>query len=224
MKRIPKPTEILLWVYGVGLAGMLLPWTHNIFIIIIPLNLLFAAAFLFYGHKPERRVIPAAVFIFITSFIIEAVAVNSGAIFGSYSYGKALGPKLWNTPVIIGLNWFVLLYSTNAIARQLWSILPAGCFRKSSVLLSIAFVTISGSLLMVFYDLLLEPAATRLDMWTWQGEVIPFRNFMAWFVISLFYQLVIRLAGEDRLNSRALPLWFVQLVFFAVIDLFYFVL
>ncbi len=31
--RLLKSTEILLWVYGVGLAGMLLPFSRELFIV-----------------------------------------------------------------------------------------------------------------------------------------------------------------------------------------------
>jgi putative membrane protein len=220
MKRVSKPLEILLWVYGVGLAGMLIPFTRNIFIAIIPLNLVFAAVFLFFGIKPAARTIYTGLFIFVASFFVEAAGVNTGMIFGSYSYGKALGPGLWNTPLIIGLNWFILIYCTNAIARQLWA--PAGI--KAAVKNKVAellFTVIVGSLLMVGYDLLLEPAAIRLDMWLWEGGVIPFRNYSAWFLLSVIFHLIMRIAGEDRLNTRALPLFTVQLVFFTVTDLYF---
>jgi bisanhydrobacterioruberin hydratase len=220
-KRVSDTTKVLLWVYGVGLTGMLLPFTRELFILITPLNLLFAAGFLFWRHKPEARVIVAGLIIIITSFLIEAAGINSGKIFGSYSYGRALGPSVMNTPLIIGLNWFVLIYCTNAIARQLWGLMRHGSMGSKTVLAEGAFIIITGSLLMVLYDLLLEPAATNLDMWSWTGGTIPMRNFMAWFVISVVYHALYRMWGEDKLNSRALPLFIVQLVFFGVIDLFY---
>jgi putative membrane protein len=219
--KVSDTTKVLLWVYGVGLAGMLIPFSRNLFIFITPLNLLFAAAFLFWRNKPETKVIVTGLVIFITAFIIEAAGVNTGRIFGTYSYGKALGPAVWNTPLIIGLNWFVLIYCTNAIARQLWSLSQHGSNGKKTDLAEGAFIVITGSLLMVLYDLLLEPAAMRLDMWTWLDGNIPLRNFTAWLVISVVYHLVYRMWGEDKLNSRALPLFAVQLLFFAVIDLFY---
>ncbi|MFN2335752.1 MAG: carotenoid biosynthesis protein, partial [Bacteroidales bacterium] len=80
----------------------------------------FALVFLFYGKIPARQVILTGIAIAVTSFLIEAVGVNTGRIFGTYTYGKALGPALWNTPVIIGLNWFLLIYCTNVISRQIW--------------------------------------------------------------------------------------------------------
>ncbi|MDZ7635724.1 MAG: carotenoid biosynthesis protein [Bacteroidales bacterium] len=125
-KRIRGSTKILLWVYGVGLAGMLLPFTRELFIKITPLNLLFAAAFLFYGEKPALRVIITGTVIAVASFLIEAYGVNTGKIFGHYTYGKALGPALLNTPLIIGLNWFLLIYCTNVISRQIWDSMAQG--------------------------------------------------------------------------------------------------
>lgn len=219
--KVSDTTKILLWVYGVGLAGMLLPFTRNLFIQITPLNLLFAVAFLFWRNMPEKKVIVTGFFILITAFLIEAAGVNTGRIFGSYSYGRALGPALWNTPLIIGLNWFALIYCTNAIARQLLSLSRKGRNDRKPGLTGAVFIVITGSLLMVLYDLLLEPAAMRLDMWSWDGENIPFKNFVAWFGISLVYHLIFRLWGEGELNRRAMPLFVTQMLFFAVIDFFY---
>jgi putative membrane protein len=223
-RRILKSTEILIWVYGVGLAGMLLPFTRDLFIIITPLNLLFAAAFLFYGMMPTRRVLITGLVIAVASFLIEAAGVNTGKIFGEYSYGKALGPALLKTPLIIGLNWFLLIYCTNVISRQLWDVLPVRVTGGRGAALSMTlFVILSGSLLMVIYDLLLEPAAMRLDMWSWQGGRVPVRNYVAWFIFSAVFHALVRAWGEEPVNRKALPLFTVQLVFFAVIDLFYLV-
>jgi putative membrane protein len=223
-KRILKSTEILLWVYGVGLAGMLLPFTREIFKIITPLNLLFAVVFLFYRKIPARQVILTGIVVAIASFFIEAAGVNTGRIFGAYTYGKTLGPALFNTPVIIGLNWFLLIYCTNVISRQLLGILPQKVTGRMASLVRSGFVIITGSLLMVLYDLILEPAAIRLDMWSWDGSGIPVQNYLAWFIFSAAFHTLVRLWGEEEINPRALPLFVVQLIFFAVINLFYVVL
>ena len=219
--RILKSTEILLWVYGVGLAGMLLPFSRELFMTITPLNLLFAALFLFWGRWPARQVIFTGLFVAVTSFLIEAIGTNTGEIFGVYSYGRTLGPALLNTPLIIGLNWFLLIYCTNVIGRLLWERLSKGGTGSHAGLQESLFVIITGSLLMVAYDLFLEPAAMRLDMWTWECGVIPFRNYVGWFFFSALFHTVIRLWGEEEPNRRAVPLFAVQLGFFAVIDIFY---
>jgi len=220
-KRINESTKILLWVYGVGLTGMLLPFTRELFIKITPLNLLFAAAFLFYGEKPAPRVIITGSVIAIVSFLIEAYAVNTGKIFGTYTYGKALGPALLNTPLIIGLNWFLLIYCTNLISRQIWSLMPEREPGRLTSVTRFLFIVVSGSMLMVLYDMILEPAAMRLEMWSWEGDRVPARNYLAWFLFSAVFHSVVRLWGEEEINRRALPLFAVQLIFFAVLDLYY---
>ena len=219
--RVPKSTEILLWVYGVGLAGMLMPFTRGLFTAITPLNLLFALVWLFWGKWPARKVIITGAVIAVASFFIEAAGTSTGRIFGVYAYGNTLGPKLLNTPLIIGLNWFLLIYCTNVISRQLWQRIYDGKTGRRSGLIQSIFIVVTGSLLMVFYDLLLEPAAIRLDMWSWECGIIPLRNFLAWFFFSLLFHIYIRYRGEEEINPRALPLFAVQLVFFATIDLFY---
>lgn len=219
--RILKSTEILLWVYGVGLAGMLLPFSRELFMMITPLNLLFAALFLFWGRWPARQVIFTGLFVAVASFFIEAVGTNTGKIFGVYSYGRTLGPALLNTPLIIGLNWFLLIYCTNVISRLLWERLSIGSELSRKGLPESMFVIVTGSLLMVVYDLFLEPAAMRLDMWSWECGVIPFRNYLGWFFFSVLFHTVISLWGEEEPNRRAVPLFAVQVGFFAVIDIFY---
>ena len=219
--RVTKSTEILLWVYGVGLAGMLLPFSRGLFTAITPLNLLFALFWLFWGKWPARQVIITGSVIAVVSFFIEAAGVNTGEIFGVYIYGNTLGPKLLNTPLIIGINWFLLIYCTNVISRQLWDRINGLHNGGRYGLKRSLFIVVTGSMLMVFYDLLLEPAAVRLDMWTWECGIIPLRNFIAWFFLSLVFHIYIRYRGEEEINLRALPLFAVQLGFFAVIDLFY---
>jgi putative membrane protein len=219
--RVSKSTEILLWVYGVGLAGMLLPFSRGLFTAITPLNLLFALLWLFWGKWPARQVVITGSVIAGASFFIEAAGVNTGKIFGVYAYGNTLGPKLLNTPLIIGVNWFLLIYCTNVISRQLWKRITDRQEGSRTGLMRSMFIVVTGSLLMVFYDLLLEPAAIRLDMWSWECGIIPLRNFLAWFFLSLVFHIYIRYRGEEEINPRALPLFAVQLGFFAVIDLFY---
>lgn len=219
--RIPKPVEILLWVYGVGLAGMLLPFSRDFFRSITPLNLIFATLFLFWGRWPARRVIITGLLIAVASFFIEAAGVNTGKIFGTYAYGRTLGPALLNTPLIIGLNWFLLIYCTNVISRRLWDRLPFNAVALVARFTKSLLIIITGSLLMVLYDLILEPAAVRLDMWSWECGVIPLQNYLAWFFLSAVFHTMTRVWGEEEPNDRALPLFAVQLLFFALIDLFY---
>ena len=55
----------------------------------------------------------------MAGFLIEALGVNTGIIFGHYSYGKGLGLKIFNTPVIIGINWLFLSYTCVSVSNYL---------------------------------------------------------------------------------------------------------
>jgi putative membrane protein len=197
---------------------MLLPFSRQLFILITPFNLLFAAYMLFRKARPGTEFIFLGIFIMVTSFLAEAIGVATGRIFGSYSYGRALGPEVWDTPVLIGLNWLVLIYCTNTVARQIWE-RPGST--GTDVRGSIA-VPVTGSLLMVFYDLLLEPAAMKLDMWSWDDGIIPLRNYAAWFVLSLLYHLLFLMVRKGEVNKTALPLYLIQVLFFALINIFFY--
>ena len=89
----------------------------------------------------------------MATLIIEIIGVNTGVLFGTYAYGPAFGPRILHTPVLIGLNWLILIYCSAAIVNHHFK-------QRISRLLA-------GSLLMVAYDLILEYVAPIMDMWSW---------------------------------------------------------
>jgi len=82
------------------------------FLALTPLNLVFSFLLVTYFH-PERTLVFWRNLLVIVSlgFIIELMGVNTGWPFGIYQYEWAFGPQLWNTPIVIGLNWFIMTYS-----------------------------------------------------------------------------------------------------------------
>lgn len=225
MERRSSFTKELIWIYAVGLAGMLIPYTRYYFILITPVNLLVVTGMLFYNHSRwDVRTVFSFTLVGILSFFIEALGVNTGLIFGAYSYGRTLGPALLNTPLLIGLNWVLLVYLCHSVSVMLIEKLPADSFisrlyGKTPVLL----VAFFGGLLMVVYDIILEPAAIQLDMWSWAGVGIPVQNYVAWFLFSFVFILFIGLSRIDTRNKTALPLYLIQLAFFLVLDIWFLV-
>lgn len=211
----------LLWIYAVGLAGMLIPVTRPWFKLITPVNLLVVGGLLFYNHSGwSVRTVFSLVLVGVLSFLVEALGVNTGLIFGDYAYGPTLGPALLNTPLMIGVNWIVLVYICHSVAVSLFGWLPAkGIIRKTFDRAPALMAALLGGLLMVLYDFVLEPSAIALDMWTWGGGGVPLQNYLAWFLISFVFILFI---GLNRINTRnvtAAPVYIIQVVFFGVIDL-----
>lgn len=170
----PQAVKMLIQYYVVGVVGLSLPYTRDFFILLMAPSLLLTMGFLLLFHRewsPLKIVIFAA--IALLGYFVETLGVLTGEVFGSYAYGHALGLIILETPLMIGVNWIMLVYCFWAIAGRLswpvWLKVPM------------------AALLMVAYDFILEPVAIRLDMWYWAGDVIPFQNYAAWFAISLFF-------------------------------------
>ena len=141
--------------------------------------------------------------IFLVSFIVEAIGVASGLLFGNYSYGSGLGYKLLETPIIIGLNWVFVSY----ISASLGCLITRNRFQ--SILIS--------SLIMVVYDVVLEQVAPKLDMWSWQDGVVPIQNYLAWFFMALIFQILLKISKIDFNNRMSLLLLVCQILFFIIL-------
>jgi putative membrane protein len=185
---------------------MIIPQTRELFKAMVPLNLLLnVVVLLIYHGKLDLRFAWKALVIYSAGFIVEIVGVNTGLVFGSYAYGATLGPQLFHTPLIIGMNWLMLVYASLVITSRF---IEQRYFR-----------VLVAAVLMVVYDFALEPAAIDLDMWDWGGAV-PMQNYITWLVISLVLVWFADRSGfVNRENKIAAPLFFVQLGFFIILDL-----
>jgi bisanhydrobacterioruberin hydratase len=194
--------------YSVGIAGMLFPFTFPLFVKLIPLALLLSFTALAFFHDGKLTSAHAFVFsaIFVTGFLIEAIGVNTGVIFGQYHYGSSLGLKLFNTPVIIGLNWLLLVYLT------------ASMLEKTAMHAALKVGT--GALLMLGYDLIIEQVAPVLDMWYWHHDGVPAQNYISWFVIAVIFHALIRGFRLKTSNKLAPVLFACQVIFFFVLFIF----
>lgn len=195
----------LLIFYAVGIAGIVIPQTHELFRSLVPLTLLMNVFLLFIYHG---RITPGfawkAAVLFLAGILVEVAGVHTGWIFGSYEYGPTLGPRILHTPLLIGVNWIMLVYISLAISSRYLD----KSFSRAVI----------GAALMVVYDFSLEPAAIRLSMWDWGGGV-PMQNYIAWFIVSFVFILFADRTGwVNKENKIALPLFFIQILFFIVLD------
>lgn len=193
-------------IYLVGILGMSIPETRGLFQQLTPVNLLFAGFMLFLFHRPfSLKLALLFLLVFLGGFGVEVAGVQTGLIFGSYAYGGTLGLKIAGTPLLIGLNWLMLIYMVYHLLQDL----NTSFFLKATI----------GALMMVAYDLLLEPVAIRLDFWQWGGGAIPLQNYLAWFVISFVFLLIWNLAKAKTSNPVANTLLAAQLSFFLILNL-----
>lgn len=190
--------------YAVGIAGMLIPYTFPLFVKLIPLALLLSSVTLALFHQTfnTKSVILFAVIYFV-GFFIEVTGVYTGIIFGHYIYGSSLGLKLFETPLIIGLNWLLLAY------------ISASVFEK--VKIHPALKIIGASVLMLGYDVITEQIAPVLDMWHWTDKTIPIQNFVAWFFMALVFQTAFRVFRIKTANRLAPVILICQILFFLIL-------
>jgi len=204
-KTLLRAIIILIIFYLVGLTGFIIPVTYEVFSRLTPFALLLSTLFLILFHKPRLngKTVIAFIIIMVLSFFIEAAGVKTGVIFGNYAYGKGLGPKLMDTPLLIGLNWMMLVYCTKVVADRLPGDVKIKIF--------------TASVLMVFYDLIMEQAAGILDMWYWENGIIPVRNYISWLLVALLFHILLKKMRISFSNKMALPVFVVQLMFFLIL-------
>ncbi len=111
------------------------------------------------------------VLVFLLGFTVEQIGVHSGFIFGSYSYSSHLGLSFYGVPLIIGINWTVLSIGAWHISKKIHT--------NKWVNIIIA------SLLMVLFDIAMEPTAIHLNYWKWSNGTIPLYNYISWFFVSI---------------------------------------
>lgn len=209
-KKFP-PKEVkkfLIYFYAIGIAGLLFPFTREVFIYMIPHTLLFSFLLLLFFHEP-MQLKAGIVFltIAITGYFIEVIGVNSGVIFGNYHYEYALGLKILNTPLIIGINWVMLIYCVHIVI-------------KNSAIHFILKALI-GACMMLIYDIIIEPVAMKLHMWEWENNSIPLQNYLAWLLISFVFLLWIEITHTKPKNPIAKRMLIVQLAFFFFLNVFF---
>ena len=166
---------LLLIVYLAGFTGTAF-YDADTLMKLTPANLIFVAL-LFFWNASSLPIKYFAWFlgIALTGYLVELAGIRTGLIFGAYQYGAGLGLKLAGVPLIIGLNW---------------------------------------ALLMVAYDLLLEPVAIRFDFWSWDLGLIPLQNYLAWWLVSFLMLLGILKSKLDLRNKMAAWILGVQALFF----------
>ena len=165
-----------------------------------------------YSQRERLKLALWGVGIIIASFGIEWLGVRTGKIFGSYVYGQTLRPSIDGVPISIGGAWFVMLIASMAVAQTI---------APKSVARSLVKLTCFVALLMVCFDLLLEPAAVKLNYWIWVNDHIPLQNYLAWFGLSFIFTTIGLRVG---LFHRSLPriafhFYFAQLAYFGLVCL-----
>ena len=199
-------TIVLVIIHAAGIIGIHSPY-KELFLSLSPVNLLLSASLLLWNHKGFNKAL--FTFIIISAFagyLVEVAGVQTQLIFGSYGYGKTLGLKLAEVPLIIGINWMMLVYCAGTIVNRLNT--------------SVVIKSLAGASLLVALDLLIEPVAIKYDFWHWYTAEVPRQNYIAWFIVSFLLLLVFNSLNFNKENKLAQSLFIIQLIFFALLFAF----
>jgi len=203
LTNLPVYSSLIIWTFQIFGAVGILFWNSQWFIKMTPLCLMLYFSILIINNKKH-----SIFFLYMTFFwgmLSEIIGVNTGLIYGSYSYGSTLGIKLLNVPLIIGVNWI----TTTAICGTIASKLRVRSHLK--ILIAI--------LLMIFLDLFIEPVAPRIDMWSFSfSESAPLSNYITWFIVALPLQLYFVIKKLEFNFTLSVNLYLSQLIFFMALS------
>ncbi len=168
------------------------------------------------------------IFVFIclvSGFALEWTGVNTGKLFGDYAYGSVLGYRWQGVPLLIGVNWFIMMYccgiTVYTVLRR-FAVSMAGVSNTPPKVVRALSVIVDGATLAVFFDWVMEPVAVRLGFWQWFGNgQIPFYNYFCWFLASMLLLALFHFLPFPKSNKFAIHLLLIQLMFFLLLRTLY---
>ncbi len=210
VNRIIFSSFLMVLFHLVGLYGFLNTELEGLFIKLVPFHLLLMLGLLIFSTNDFSQNIKIfAAIIYAAGYLIEVIGVNTGLIFGTYTYGDALGMKVFATPLLIGVNWLILVYCT-------------GVFLNSFSIKSSLIFSLIGAFILLGIDFLIEPVAIRFNYWTWFGGEIPLQNYVGWYIFSFLLFFVFRSFHFNKNNKAAIVLLFTQIGFFLGLNIWAF--
>ena len=151
------------------------------------------------------------------SLASELLGTSTGFPFGEYRYLSGLGYKIADlVPFTIPLSWFYVGFCTYLIARVGLESRPLPTWVRSVGAIGV------GSLLLTFWDFVLDPAMSQTDVpfWVWEQPGaffgMPYQNFAGWFITGVIFMTTAHLFwGNQRLGLVRSDLTFAFVVYFS---------
>ena len=198
----------LLWLmHASAFIGIKLGYA-DFFLPLSAINLWFISLLLiwYYPIRNKNEVLLFAA-IAILGFAAEAIGVATGKVFGEYAYGRNLGFKILEVPVIIGVNWAVLSFTSSGIANRI----PVN---------SIYIKAAIASLLMLIFDFFIEQSAPVFDFWEFELPEVPLQNYITWFVLAYIFNYAVLKLISDADAKICIHIYIVQILFFTLFYVF----
>jgi putative membrane protein len=196
---------ILVIFYTVGTVGILREASREQFLSLSFFNLLLSFSVLVVGRNNRSWLFYAFVVLcYLIGLTVEYIGVHTGLLFGEYQYGENLGLKFMGIPLIIGINWAMLVLTSGSFLVH---------FKRGNWLKSML-----AAGLMTGLDAIMEPVAMKSDFWQWKNDVIPLYNYVCWFFISwalLWIGFKLKLIESNKVSKA---LFILLIVFFTILN------
>ncbi|WP_192347234.1 carotenoid biosynthesis protein [Algoriphagus sp. Y33] len=204
-KRLIIAKIVVVALYAVGAIGLSLPEYREYFLMLTPTQLLVTMVLLLGFHRGWSEAFPIfAAAAFWLGFGAELIGIHTGYIFGDYVYGPTLGPMLWEVPIVIGVNWFILVYLTGSVFYKVTD--------------NDFYAALLGATAMTALDYVMEPVASALDFWYWKFDVIPPGNYLTWFLVAFLIHYIYRKGNFEKSNPLAALVLIMMILFFGVLN------
>ena len=222
--KVQIATAIAILFHAIGFVGMF--FNREFFVLTTPLNLLLMFGLILYTQeKLNWQLLTFFGICFAVGIWVEVIGTSTGFLFGNYSYSKNLGPAFKNVPLVIGINWCIIMYccgvAVHIVFKKLSDRVKEITGSATSPILQLLSTSTDAAILAVFFDWILEPAAIKLGYWQWldDGDVPAF-NYMCWFMISSVLLLLFGLLKFEKNNKFAVHLLMIMAMFFMLIRTF----
>lgn len=183
---------------------------------------------LYYKAQPHRNTQKKFLLwcagVWIASIFYEWIGVQTGMIFGYYTYSGLLYPIAFDVTLVIGFAWVGMLLSSAAVVEKIWRVDMSNATWWQDIKIALL---IGG--MMTLFDVCMEYAVIRLGYWQWLDAntahgllmmgAVPVKNFIGWFCGgSVFALWGLRLGALRGNFSRwTLHSYTAQLAYFVMV-------
>jgi len=139
---------------------------------------------------PARGIALLLLLLSILPLAVEAYAVATGVPYGRFTYSADLGYRVFGlVPWTVAFAYLPMLLGAVTLAAAAagtawWRLVPAGV------------------LVLLFVDLVVDPAAVHAGLWVWTGGGayygVPVSNFVGWALTGAVYIALFRLIAGAR--------------------------
>lgn len=166
-----------------------------------------------------RGILAFTVLCVLIGNVFENLSINTGFPFGNYHFTDAMGPKIFNVPVLLGLAYIGMGY----LSWTLGLLITGGPNKQLAGVRAIAQPLIAA-FIMLAWDLSMDPVWSNfVHAWTWHDGGayfgVPLSNFLGWYLTNyLIYQSFALYLWRTAMPAHPLPArnWRLAVLFYGV--------